>query len=159
LRSGNIDTETLTAGIHREEEVTKMTTFDGQKMDLLLTMAWLNTAGEQGDVAAAEATLDPTPREQEALRRLRAVLARAAKISRLGEMAGLICHEITEPLSAIQLNSQTTLRWLDSDEPSIARARVSIERIIHDSRRALDIVELFRSIAAHTAAGSSEEPG
>jgi len=134
-----------------------MTIFDGQKMDVLLTMAWLGAISENDNVVA-EGALDPTPREQEALRRLRAVLARATWIWRLGELAGSICHEMTEPLSAIQLSSQTALRWLDVDQANIARARVSIERIVHDSGRALEIVELLRSIAARSAS-SPEESG
>src|SRR5690242_13161389 len=75
----------------------------------------------------------------------------AIPLSGLDELAASIVHEVNQPLSAIKLNGETSLRWLDRDKPDIARARKSIERMLQDVGRALDIVSLIRAMAAgHT---------
>ena len=116
-----------------------MNAFDGQKIEVLLTMAWLGLiAGDKGPADLTDAD-DLTP-EQEAFRRVRLALTRAARVSKLGESAASIVHEVNQPLAAIQLNSQTALRWLDGNPQNVARARTLIERIIQDTGRTVDIV-------------------
>jgi signal transduction histidine kinase len=73
------------------------------------------------------------------------------RVSRLGLLATTITHEIIQPLAAIRINGETGLRWLDRDKPNIAKARTLFERIMLDSTRALDIVNLLRTAATgHT---------
>ena len=55
-------------------------------------------------------------------RTARAELARATRLSVIGEMAGSIIHEINQPLAAIRLRAGTALRWLDRDPPQPQRA-------------------------------------
>ncbi len=124
-----------------------MNIFDSRKMDVLLTMAWLGAIEEREIPPPSTAVADPSRLEKEALRRMRRALARATRISRLGELASSIVHEVNQPLTAIRLNAETGLRWLDGGHPSVDRARTLMERIIQDAGRALDIVALIRTIA------------
>ena len=64
----------------------------------------------------------------------------AAQNSALGEFVASIAHEITEPLSAIAMNGETSLRWLDRTEPNLGKVRELLQRIVDDARRAADIV-------------------
>jgi C4-dicarboxylate-specific signal transduction histidine kinase len=123
-------------------------TFDSCEKDVLLTTAWLGGVTDHHDSASSTDAIDPTRREQEALRRLRLALARATRISRLGELAASIVHEVNQPLAAIRLNGETGLRWLNTDKPNFAEVRTLIERMIQDADRAVDIVALMRAMAA-----------
>jgi len=60
------------------------------------------------------------------------------------------CHvyEISEPLSAILLNTETGLRWLDQSELDVAKVRDLMRRILDDTRRASDIVARIRATTA-----------
>jgi signal transduction histidine kinase len=82
---------------------------------------------------------------REAARTARAELARATKLSVIGELAGSIIHEINQPLTAIRLRADTALRWLDHDPPQLDEAIRSIEKV----RVSIDeTVELIASLRA-----------
>src|ERR1700748_1273943 len=85
-------------------------TFDARKLDALLTTAW------SGAIAEHDGSSKPTDaadslQEEDAVHRARVAHARATQVSKLGEMAASIVHEINQPLSAIRLNGETGLRW------------------------------------------------
>jgi signal transduction histidine kinase len=145
LRTPTID------GMSPQGEITAMNTFDRRKMDVLLTMAWLGAIAESEIPPPSTSVADPSRLEQEALQRMRRALTRATRISRLGELASSIVHEVNQPLTAIRLNGETGLRWLDGEHPSVDRARTLMERMIQDAARALDIVALIRTIAGGRA--------
>jgi C4-dicarboxylate-specific signal transduction histidine kinase len=84
---------------------------------------------------------------EEALRRSQAELARASRLSTMGELAGSIIHEINQPLGAVIGNAEVCLRWLDRDPPDIAEARDSITRLARDGRRAADVIKGLRALA------------
>jgi C4-dicarboxylate-specific signal transduction histidine kinase len=68
----------------------------------------------------------------------------------LGELAASIVHEVNQTLPATK-HGETSLRWLDGDRLDSPRARKSIERVLQDVGRALDIVSLIRAVATgHT---------
>jgi PAS domain S-box-containing protein len=85
---------------------------------------------------------------EQALTRLQTDFARAARISMLGELAASIAHEVNQPLGAIRTNSETALRWLDREEPNVAKARELIRRNVDVAHRAADIVARIREMAA-----------
>jgi C4-dicarboxylate-specific signal transduction histidine kinase len=70
------------------------------------------------------------------------------RLCKLGELAASVIHEVNQPLAAIRMNGETALRWLDREEPDVARARKSIGRMLEDANRAIDIVSLVRALAA-----------
>jgi signal transduction histidine kinase len=65
--------------------------------------------------------------------------------------AARIAHEVKQPLSAIVINGETCLRWLDRAEPDLDRARELIKRLIGDARRASKIIERAQTAATDHA--------
>jgi signal transduction histidine kinase len=59
----------------------------------------------------------------------------------LGVLTASIAYEVNQPLSAIALNSESSLRWLTQVEPDIEKVRLLTKRIAADARRAHEIVE------------------
>jgi signal transduction histidine kinase len=74
-------------------------------------------------------------------------LAHAARPEMLDELAASMAHEITQPLAAIQMNGETTLRLLDQSQPDLDKLRDLIQRIINDSKRANGILTRIRTMA------------
>lgn len=54
---------------------------------------------------------------------------RQMRLTHLGELAGTIIHEVTQPLGAVISSADAALRWLDRETPNIASAVKSIQRI------------------------------
>jgi signal transduction histidine kinase len=87
---------------------------------------------------------------EERLQSLRGELARASRLSSLGELAGSIIHEINQPLTAIVTNAQASLRWLARDTPDLGEAKDAVSDILDAARRAADIVAGLRALARST---------
>ncbi|TAX38946.1 AAA family ATPase [Rhizobium leguminosarum] len=75
------------------------------------------------------------------------LLARAGRLTALGELTVSIAHEINQPLMAIVMNAATCLRWLSDDQLDIEEARQAAERIIRDGHRAGDVITSIRAMA------------
>jgi PAS domain S-box-containing protein len=86
-------------------------------------------------------------RAEEALRTAQAELARAARLTTMGELAASIAHEINQPLGAIVTNANACLRWLNRGEPDLDEAREAISRIARDGMRAGDVIRGLRALA------------
>jgi C4-dicarboxylate-specific signal transduction histidine kinase len=92
--------------------------------------------------------LDITERRhaEEAARRAQAELARLARLSTVGELAGSIIHELIEPLTAIVTNAEACLSWLDRDQPHLGKARSTISDLVRDGQRAADVINGLRAL-------------
>ena len=86
-------------------------------------------------------------RAEEALRETQAVLAHVARASIVGELTASIAHEVNQPLAAAVANAEACLRWLDRENPDIAKARRSVEWVINDNCRASDVIRRVRALA------------
>ncbi|AXA44695.1 AAA family ATPase [Rhizobium leguminosarum] len=75
------------------------------------------------------------------------VLARAGRLTALGELTASIAHEVNQPLMAIVMNAATCLRWLSDDQLDVDEARQAAERIIRDGHRAGDVITSIRALA------------
>jgi len=62
-----------------------------------------------------------------------------------------IAHEVNQPLAAIVTNGETSLRWLGSNTPNIAKVRELTNRTIADAQRASGIIERTRGMASQRA--------
>jgi len=82
------------------------------------------------------------------LRQLQADLAHASRVSTLGELATSIAHEVRQPLGAIVLNGNTSLRWLDKAEPNLPKARQLIERMVENATQATEIIDRIQGMAS-----------
>ncbi|MGL3106943.1 PAS domain-containing sensor histidine kinase [Bradyrhizobium sp. BR 1432] len=151
--STNAFTEAVLSGIaHKPHYWTecKLRRIDGSVFDALFTIAYPpDLSGWTSMVAVIDIT--ERNRAQEMLQRLQSDFAHAARVSMLGELTASIAHEVNQPLAAIAANADAGLRWLETDQPEIDRARESIKWIMEDARRAADVIARLRSMAAHRA--------
>jgi signal transduction histidine kinase len=58
-----------------------------------------------------------------------------------------IAHEITQPLTAIQLNAEAALEWLLKDASDVVAAKRALERIIGNVMRARRVVNSIRDLS------------
>jgi C4-dicarboxylate-specific signal transduction histidine kinase len=104
---------------------------------------------EAGELEFVGTIMDITERRraEEALTHSQAELARAARLSAIGELAGSIIHEINQPLAAVIGNAEVCLRWLNRDKPDLTEARDAITRLARDGRRAADVIKGLKALA------------
>ena len=77
---------------------------------------------------------------------VQAEIARAARISVLGELVASIAHEVSQPLTAIESNTQASLLWLMHEPPNIEVVRELAARTAAEVQRAADIIDRIRSM-------------
>ncbi len=82
----------------------------------------------------------------EADRRHMAELAHVARVATLGELAASIAHEINQPLTAIVANAGAARHLLDQTPPALADARLAVEAIQSDGRRAGNVIASLRQL-------------
>jgi PAS domain S-box-containing protein len=87
--------------------------------------------------------IDDIKRAEEA----QVALARASRLTAMGELTVSIAHEINQPLMSIVTNAATTLRWLNDDRLNVIEARRATERVVRDGHRAGEIINSIRAMA------------
>jgi len=65
----------------------------------------------------------------------------------IDERAVSIVHEVIQPLTAMLTNAETAVLWLTRDPPNLDEAKQAVERIIGNSRRAVNVVRNVRDLA------------
>ena len=114
------------------------------------------TRDREGQLEYIGAVQDVTHRRQveEALAKLRAELARAARITSLGVLTAAIAHEVNQPLAGIVTNANTCRRMLALDPPDIEGARETARRTIRDAERASEVIKRLRALFSKKGATS-----
>jgi two-component system sensor kinase FixL len=74
--------------------------------------------------------------------------ALATRVETPCQFAASIAHELSQPLAAISVNGDASLRWLGRDPLEVDEVRTAIARIVANARRATDIIARIRDIAA-----------
>ncbi|MDL2409231.1 ATP-binding protein [Rhizobium calliandrae] len=129
-------------------EVMKVRTFDGQTLDVRLSVTY-PASPERLDVTLISLEdITERLRTERRLRQLETEFTHAARISILGELVTSIAHEVNQPLSAIVTNGETSLRWLSRDNPNLVKVGELTTRVVSSARRASDIVKRIRGMAA-----------
>ena len=107
------------------------------------------TADEGGELAFVGTVMDITERRtaEEALTRTQAELARVARLTTMGELAGSIIHEINQPLAAVVGNAEVCLRWLNRDRPDLTEAREAATRLVKEGRRTAEVIKGLMTLA------------
>ena len=85
-------------------------------------------------------------RAEEEVERKREELAHALRVTTLGEHAGSLIHEITQPLTAILGNAQAAVRLLDADARHEGDLPVAMHDIVQQARRASHVVRGLRAL-------------
>jgi signal transduction histidine kinase len=86
-------------------------------------------------------------RAGEALRRARGDLARASRVTTVGEVTASLAHEVSQPITAAVANANTCLGFLRRDPPDVEEARVAASRIVKDATRAAEIISRIRLLS------------
>jgi C4-dicarboxylate-specific signal transduction histidine kinase len=84
--------------------------------------------------------------EKEATFEARSQLAHVARVTTLGGMTTNIAHEVNQPLTAVLVNGNACLHWLDAKPPDLNEARKNITNIVRDANRASKIVVQVRDL-------------
>ncbi|XQM37560.1 hypothetical protein DFLDMN_004444 [Cupriavidus sp. H19C3] len=85
--------------------------------------------------------------QRAACARLQDMLAHAGRVATLGEMAAAIAHEIRQPLAAISLETDASLRWLARDAVDLKEVSESLERVRGEAERAERVVRGLRALS------------
>jgi C4-dicarboxylate-specific signal transduction histidine kinase len=85
-------------------------------------------------------------RADEVLRRGETDLVRVARLTRMGELAASIAHEINQPLAAIVMDGSSGLRWLNEKQRNLEEARNAFSRIVSEATRAGHVIRSLRAL-------------
>jgi PAS domain S-box-containing protein len=124
----------------------ELVTLDGRAIHVLFSAARL--AGGTGLSLVGLIDITERVRAQQRLEQVQAEFAHAARLAILGELAASIAHEVNQPLTALRINAETLLRWLNRPEPNLAQVRDKVARMTVDAARAGDIITRIRAMAA-----------
>jgi C4-dicarboxylate-specific signal transduction histidine kinase len=112
----------------------------------------LRRARDELEVRVAERTAEikrqmaEQRRTEETLQATRAELARAARITTIGELTASIAHEVNQPLAAVVANADACVAWLSRETPDLAEARSAAERATQGATRASEVIVRIRSL-------------
>ena len=73
-------------------------------------------------------------------------LAHVTRIGSMGELTASLAHEINQPLTAIQSNTEAAKRFLSASEPDMVEVRQILDDIVLDNGRASNIIQKIRSL-------------
>ena len=73
-------------------------------------------------------------------------LAHLNRFATAGELTASIAHEMNQPLGAILTNAETADAILQSPTPDIAELKDIVKDILHDDRRASEVIRRMRSL-------------
>ena len=135
-------------GQQNHAEPIKVRTLDGRLLDVQFSVTYPKPPVELDVTIFSMVDVTERISIRAELHQLQADFARAARLSTLGELASSIAHEVNQPLAAIVTNAETSLRWLGRDEPNVEKAKELTARITASARRANEIVQRVRGMAA-----------
>lgn len=129
-------------------ELTKIRTFDGRILDVQMSVTYPILPAELDVTIFSLQDVTARMQMEAELSQVQADFRHAARVSTLGELTTSIAHEVNQPLAAILTNAETSLRWLARPEPNITKITELTTRIAAGARRANDIVQRIRGMAA-----------
>jgi C4-dicarboxylate-specific signal transduction histidine kinase len=66
------------------------------------------------------------------------------RLSIMGELAGTLAHEITQPIASARNNARAALNFLNKEPPDLGEVREALGCVVGDADRAGDIVDRIR---------------
>jgi PAS domain S-box-containing protein len=133
------------------EALTRMNAHDGSVIDALFFVAFAPITGEEHVSLVALIDVSDRVKAQNLLAKLQADIAHASRISVLGELTASIAHEVSQPLTAIEANTEATLLWLGHASPNFSEVRELCARTATEVQRAADILHRIRAMAMRAA--------
>ncbi|MGF6782179.1 ATP-binding protein [Paraburkholderia sp. GAS334] len=106
------------------------------------------TTGQPDNRQLIGAVMDVTEAKQteEQLRQAQHDLARASRVTALGELSASIAHEVGQPLAAIITNGEAGLRWLRRQPVNVEEVEGCLTQITDEGNRAAEIVQRVRKL-------------
>jgi PAS domain S-box-containing protein len=138
----------LKSGERTHYEMIKQLRRKDQKLIWTHLYVFAVTDSASGERLPFGIVFDITDRKQaqDSLEQARAELVRVARANQMGAMTGSIAHEISQPLSSMVTAANAALSWLARPNPDIEEAKVLLQGIVHDGRRASDIIKGIRTL-------------
>jgi PAS domain S-box-containing protein len=133
------------------EAVVRMRAHDQTIIDALFFAAFAPVTGKQHSSIVGLIDVSDRVKAQEMLAQVQAEIAHAARVSVLGELAASIAHEVSQPLTAIETNTEASMLWLQRSPPNIEEVRELSARTAAEIQRAADIIHRIRSMAVRAA--------
>jgi C4-dicarboxylate-specific signal transduction histidine kinase len=150
----------------KSSDIPYFLTFIGCEVGVTQLISWrrraedsLRRAHDELEVRVAERTaelknahnailrqLAEQKRIEESLQVTRTELARAARITTLGELTASIAHEVNQPLAAVAANADACVAWLSREHPDLVEARAAAERAAQGATRASEVIARIRSL-------------
>jgi C4-dicarboxylate-specific signal transduction histidine kinase len=78
-------------------------------------------------------------------------LARASRLTAIGELTSLIAHEVRQPLTAIAARAAASRSWLAHYPPAIGEATTAVTQIEGYAHRASGVMESIRQMTSKSA--------
>ncbi|WP_454619710.1 sensor histidine kinase [Bradyrhizobium cenepequi] len=129
-------------------EETRILAFDGTMIDVLFTVTYPRPPEQLDTTFITIQDISERLNAEQQLRKLQADFTHAGRIATLGELATSIAHEINQPLAAIVMNGETSLRWLARADQNTEKVTELTSRIVSNARRASEIIQRIRGMAA-----------
>jgi C4-dicarboxylate-specific signal transduction histidine kinase len=85
-------------------------------------------------------------RTEDTLQVTRTELARAARITTIGELTASIAHEVNQPLAAVVANADACVAWLSREQPDLVEARAAADRATQGATKASEVIARIRSL-------------
>jgi C4-dicarboxylate-specific signal transduction histidine kinase len=73
-------------------------------------------------------------------------LAHLSRVAVLGELAGALAHELSQPLTAVLINAQAARRLADLEPADVAEVRAALDDIIRNNQRAGTVIDHLRAL-------------
>lgn len=124
-------------GIGRELEAV---TADQRQFPIYLAISEINTPDETYFVGIVR-DLSQQKAAEEALMEQRNRVTQVGRLSTMGEMTASIAHEINQPLTAIAMYAQASIRLLNQEPPDTARVLQALGKLSEQSLRAGAVIE------------------
>jgi PAS domain S-box-containing protein len=125
---------------------TALLSLKGERLEVMFTITFATEPAAMDSVLVSIVDITKRKRSQEALERAQAELAHVNRISTLGVLTASIAHEVSQPIAATVVNAEAASRWLTASPPNFERAQRALNAIVHDSKRAGEILSRIRSL-------------
>jgi C4-dicarboxylate-specific signal transduction histidine kinase len=105
-----------------------------------------NGNGELEEWFGTNTDIEDRKRAEEELRGAQEKLAHIARVTMMGELSASIAHELNQPLTAIVMDGNACLRWLNRVEPNLGETRAAVTRMITEGTRAGRVIDNMRAL-------------
>lgn len=135
-------------GVQNQDYQLRLLLPNGEIKALHVIAHYVKYESGREETVGALMDITETQKSQEALDSAQAALTHASRVATLGELSASIAHEVNQPLAAIVASGEAGLRWLARPEPDVEEVRELTKRVVADARRASEIINRIRAMAA-----------